>query len=311
MKKIKKVKLSPLLSQYLNWPMILSVWLLMMAGAVFVINHDAGIVCAAFVFVYIVIVFIIYGIKRYRILSGILEYAAAYGQVQKQFLKELFLPYAVLDTHGHMLWGNDEFRQIIENVKAAKRNISNIFPELKQEIFPKDQMDVELSLVFKERTYRVIIRRIQAVEFYHSAQLKNMQLLQAPPKISEDLNTLLVLCLYDVTEIMECKRQIQEERMVVGLLYIDNYEESLESVDEVRRSLLSALIERKINKYMQNLDGIIKKLEKDKYIVIFKQKYLAQMQENRFSLLEEVRSINIGNEIAITISIGKIGRAHV
>ena len=120
MKKIKKVKLSPLLSQYLNWPMILSVWLLMMAGAVFVINHDAGIVCAAFVFVYIVIVFIIYGIKRYRILSGILEYAAAYGQVQKQFLKELFLPYAVLDTHGHMLWGNDEFRQIIENVKAAK-----------------------------------------------------------------------------------------------------------------------------------------------------------------------------------------------
>ena len=183
-------------------------------------------------------------------------------------------------------------------------NISNIFPELKQEIFPKDQMDVELSLVFKERTYRVIIRRIQAVEFYHSAQLKNMQLLQAPPKISEDLNTLLVLCLYDVTEIMECKRQIQEERMVVGLLYIDNYEESLESVDEVRRSLLSALIERKINKYMQNLDGIIKKLEKDKYIVIFKQKYLAQMQENRFSLLEEVRSINIGNEIAITISIG-------
>ncbi len=304
MKKIKKVKLSPLLSQYLNWPMILSVWLLMMAGAIFVINHDAGIVCAAFVFVYIVIVFIIYGIKRYRILSGILEYAAAYGQVQKQFLKELFLPYAVLDTHGHMLWGNDEFRQIIENVKAAKRNISNIFPELKQEIFPKDQMDVELSLVFKERTYRVIIRRIQAVEFYHSAQLKNMQLLQAPPKISEDLNTLLVLCLYDVTEIMECKRQIQEERMVVGLLYIDNYEESLESVDEVRRSLLSALIERKINKYMQNLDGIIKKLEKDKYIVIFKQKYLAQMQENRFSLLEEVRSINIGNEIAITISIG-------
>lgn len=303
MKKIKRVKLSPELAKYLNWPILMSVLLVLMVPILFMADREAGIISAIFVFGYILIAAWVYLVKRRYILSGILDYAADYGQIQKQFLKELFLPYAVLDMQGHMLWGNDEFRQIIENGKAAKRNISNIFPELTMEVFPKDLMDVEVSLVFHERNYRAVLRKIQAEEFFQNAQ-QGSSLLQAPPKLAEDLNTLLILCLYDETEIVECKRHIQEDSMIVGLIYIDNYEESLESVDEVRRSLLAALIERKINKYMQNMDGIIKKMEKDKYITIFKQKYLAQIQEMRFSILDEVRSINIGNEIAITISIG-------
>ena len=92
--------------------------------------------------------------------------------------------------------------------------------------------------------------------------------------------------------------------MILGLLYIDNYEEALDTIDEVRRALLAALIDRKINKYMQTIDAIIRKLEKDKYIVIFKSKYLPQLQMNRFQVLEEVRSVNIGNEMAVTISLG-------
>jgi c-di-AMP phosphodiesterase-like protein len=275
-----------------------------MVPFLFMADKKAGILCAAFVAVYIAAAIFIYALRRRRILNGILEYAADYGQIQKKFLKELFLPYAVLDTQGHMLWGNDEFRRIIENVKAAERNINNIFPELTAAVFPKDQMDVEVSIVFKERNYRAVIRKIQAEEFLNDNAIQKAEVVQAPPKLAEDLNTLVVVCLYDETDIVECRRQIQEERMIVALIYIDNYEESLDSVDEVRRSLLAALIDRKINKYMQNMDGIIKKLEKDKYIAIFKQKYLIQMQENRFSLLDEVRSIDIGNDIAITISIG-------
>ena len=96
----------------------------------------------------------------------------------------------------------------------------------------------------------------------------------------------------------------KEQKLITGLLYIDNYEEALESIDEVRRSLLVALVDRKINKYMQNIDAIIKKLEKDKYIFVFQQKYLPDLQNAKFSLLEEVRSVNIGNDMSVTISIG-------
>ena len=88
------------------------------------------------------------------------------------------------------------------------------------------------------------------------------------------------------------------------MIYLDNYEEALASVEEVRRSLLTALIDRKINKYISGLDGISKKLEKDKYLIILRKKAIEQLKENRFDLLEEVKTVNIGNEMAVTISIG-------
>ncbi|MDE5599232.1 MAG: DHH family phosphoesterase, partial [Lachnospiraceae bacterium] len=77
-----------------------------------------------------------------------------------------------------------------------------------------------------------------------------------------------------------------------------------ESVEEVRRSLLIALIDRKVNKYIAALDGICKKIEKDKYLIIMRKKAAVLLQENRFDLLEDVKTVNIGNEMAVTLSIG-------
>ena len=110
--------------------------------------------------------------------------------------------------------------------------------------------------------------------------------------------------LYDETEMVQLEETIAAEKLTVGLLYIDNYEETVASIDEVRQSLLMALIDRKINKYMQGIDAISKKLEKDKFLFVFKQEHLKDLKETRFSILEEVRAINIGNDQTCTISIG-------
>ena len=80
---------------------------------------------------------------------------------------------------------------------------------------------------------------------------------------------LLVLYLCDETEILRCKQQINNQRLVAGLIYLDNYDEALESVEEVRRSLLVALIDRKITKYFTAMEGIVKKLENDKVTPFF------------------------------------------
>ena len=110
--------------------------------------------------------------------------------------------------------------------------------------------------------------------------------------------------LFDETEELFYKQEIDRQKLVAGLIYLDNYDEALESVEEVRRSLLSALIDRKINKYLTNLDGIVKKLEKDKYLFVIKQESAEVLQEDRFALLEEVKTVNIGNDMAVTLSIG-------
>ena len=90
----------------------------------------------------------------------------------------------------------------------------------------------------------------------------------------------------------------------MGLVYIDNYEEALDSTDDVRRSLLAGLIDKRVNKYFSPGSAIVRKLEKDKYIVVFRYNFLEKLMQDRFSLLEEIKSIKIGNEMTLTLSMG-------
>lgn len=120
----------------------------------------------------------------------------------------------------------------------------------------------------------------------------------------EDYDSCLyAMYLYDETALKLALRENDAQSLAVGLIYLDNYEEALASVEEVRRSLLKALIDRKVNKYISSFDGICQNIEKDKYLVILKKKSVMQMQEQRFELLEDVKTVNIGNEMAVTLSI--------
>ena len=120
----------------------------------------------------------------------------------------------------------------------------------------------------------------------------------------KDVTALMAVYLVDDTEEKRYLQRMHDERIVVGLIYIDNYDEALESIDELRRSLLAGLVERKISKYITNGSGIVKKLEKDKYLLVFNYKYLETLREDIFSILEDVRTTDIGNAMAVTLSIG-------
>ena len=86
-------------------------------------------------------------------------------------------------------------------------------------------------------------------------------------------------------------------------IYIDNYDEILDDIDSVKRSMLIAVADRKINKFIQNVSGVVKRTERDKYFVVFEQKYLDKIKENKFSILDEIKTINLGNSMHMTLSI--------
>jgi c-di-AMP phosphodiesterase-like protein len=99
-------------------------------------------------------------------------------------------------------------------------------------------------------------------------------------------------------------RKIRADRFVVGLIYIDNYEDALDHVDDIRRSLFAGLIDKRVNKYFTTGASIVRKLEKDKYIVVFKYQFLEKLMADKFSLLEDIKTVKIGNDMTITLSIG-------
>lgn len=295
-----KLKLSNALRMYLLWPIILTILLLGMNLSIYMIDKKAGFVMTGFVLVYFLIAITIYFLKRHKIAAELVQYAMDYGQVQKHLLKELALPYAILDVDGRMQWANDEFLDIIQEKKSAKHSITNIFPEVIIDRFPKSEKDEILHAMFHQRNYRILLRKVIAPEIDSDMNWNDYD----AEEIWKNQNALIAMYLFDETEIISLQKENKDQKLVTGLLYIDNYEEALESIDEVRRSLLIALVDRKINKYMQGIDAVIKKLEKDKYLFVFQQKYLSNLQSSKFSILEEVRSVNIGNDMSVTISIG-------
>ena len=75
--------------------------------------------------------------------------------------------------------------------------------------------------------------------------------------------SMIAAYIFDQTMLKMYMEQNENQRMVVGLIYIDNYEELLDNVDEVKQSMLLALTDQKINKFIQNISGIVKKTEKE------------------------------------------------
>ena len=110
--------------------------------------------------------------------------------------------------------------------------------------------------------------------------------------------------LFDETEIVNMVRKGVDEQMVIGSIYIDNYDETLEQETDVKRSFVVAMIDRAVSNYFQNCGGVVRKTEKDRYYVNFKRKYLANFQRDKFDLLDEVKSIDTGSDIPVTLSIG-------
>ena len=163
-------------------------------------------------------------------------------------------------------------------------------------LLPKNDVDhVELEVTYRERSYQAELRKVSLEGFSEKEEL-----LQIP----EEQEYFVAVSLRDVTELNAYIRENEDQRMIAGLIYIDNYDEVMESVEEVRQSLLVALIDRKINKYIGDVDGIVKKLEKDKYFIVLRKDAYKKLKEDKFSLLEEVKQVNIGNSRSATLSIG-------
>jgi c-di-AMP phosphodiesterase-like protein len=151
-----------------------------------------------------------------------------------------------------------------------------------------------MNLEYNDRQYSALVKKIQ---FDGSVG-------EGENLVNVKSDNLIALYLFDTTELNHYKKENEDQKLVAGLLYIDNYEEVMENTEEVRHSLVEALVDRRINMYLRSIDAIGKKVEKDKYLFVFQHKYLPQLKETKFAILDEVKSINVGNEIPITLSIG-------
>lgn len=291
----KNVKFKGQLKLYMQWPMFLILLLLAMNVAMYALDIKAGILMSIFVCIYTAIVAVLYYYNKQILVNELINFATGYGQIQKKLLQELEIPYTLLDENGRVVWMNTAFKNIVGKTKDYKKSITNLFPTLTKDKFPVTDESSCVHITMDDSDYRVEMRRIMLEHIAESINILETE---------EYEGYFIAVYLFDETELNRYIKSNKEQQLVAGLIYIDNYDEVIEGVEEVRSSLLVALIDRKINKYISSIDGIVKKMEKDKYFVVLKQVCLEQLEAKRFELLDDVKTVNIGNELPITLSIG-------
>lgn len=290
-----KAKYSGHLKIHWQWNVVLALTLFVLAIALFWIDYRAGLITLAFTAAYFLVVLWLYFHYKPKILRELVDFAISYAQVQKVILQEFQIPSALLEPDGRIMWMNDQMYELTGKSNGYRKNISTLFPEISRGVLPGDGWDRDLAVEYKEQSFRARIQKISLDELLDDVELVEQE---------NEHDYLYMVYLFDETDLKRYIKENREQRPVAGLVYIDNYEEAMDRVDEVHQSLLNVLVDRKINKYFSAMEGLVKKLEKDKYLVIMNQKSLDALEEDRFSILEGVKTINIGNEAGMTISIG-------
>lgn len=275
-------------------PIYIAVLLILLNIVLYFVNFAAATVISVFIVFYVVICIYMQFSLKPGIMHDIIAFSSNYSQVQRQLLYELSVPYCLLDNNGKILWLNKAMIACTGRKKDFKKNISAIFPEITENIFPAGDDAKEIRITFDNRDYCVEMKRIRA----------DMLLCDTGLVESSEADSFIALYMFDETDINMYLQKLKDERFVVGLIYIDNYEEALESIDDVRRSLFIGLIDKRVNKYFSAGEAIVRKLEKDKYLAVFTYKYLEKLLADKFSILEDIKSVKIGNEMTLTLSIG-------
>lgn len=291
----QNLKLKGRLRNYLYLPLYLTILLVLLNIPIYFFDKRAGGMVTVFLLVYFVCVLMVFLRNKPVLTREMINFATQYATVQKRLLNNFEVPYALLDVNGRILWLNKKFAEVTGKGKEYHKSIFSIFPSITKEQLMKEENEASFQVVWEDKIFRAETNRI-----YFESMTEESNIVEA----EEKEQYLLALYLFDETELNHYIKENEDQKLVAALVYIDNYEEALDSIEDVKRSLLVALVDRKVNNYFSEVDALVRKTEKDKYFVVFKYKYLAQLEEDKFSLIEDVKSVKVGNEMAVTLSIG-------
>ncbi len=265
------------LRQSLHWPLYLLPLLLILVLLMTWINPYAGLITGVITGCYGA--FLIWWMLSWRrqMEGELIEFGTEFVSNQYERLMSLPRPYCIIGNKGEVLWVNREFEALLPEEEDSF-SIESMCPGLIKKL-PEPGVKRTEHIKWKDRAYQFDIQLISERTGMYS------------------------VFLFDETTHLKTLAELEAQRAVIGQVYIDNYEEVMGSTEQVRQSLLAALIERKLSRYFGQFDAQIRKVEKDKYSVFMQKKGLDAAMEDHFSILEDVKTLNIGNTTAVTLSI--------
>ena len=196
-------------------------------------------------------------------------------------------PLVITDMAGEINWYNDWFGETVGQGDLFGRFIQDYIPGIQISKFIEDEEQTKINLTIGDNHYEI---------------WGNI----AGGKAGSD-RRLVVIYFVDKTKEVRMEQLREDERMIEAIVSIDNYDEVLKETPDSNHGALLGEIDQKINAWINIGSGVMRKYEKDKFVVFFSNKNFKKIVDNKFAVLDEVRAIDKDNQIPATLSIG-IGR---
>ena len=274
------------------WPLAIGILFAALTAAAFFVDTKAGFAALILTALYLVLLLAFYLVLRKRIVRKLSEFGSAYSQVQNRMLRRILIPFALTDSKGNVYWANDAFRSEFNIKKNQETAMQAIFPDLK---FLEGN---DFHLEREGKFYRVDKTDL-------TSDVSTPEDLKTDPSKS-----LFMVYVKDETDAVVSKRTLEDERAVLALVYLDNYDEIMDGVEYEQQSILAALLERKLSKYVANYKSVIRKMEKDRYFFVAPHKAIVQMEADKFPILDDIKTVNVGgqqNTVTVSMGIGMGG----
>lgn len=248
--------------------------------------HDTKIALAELAFAMLLLIYV--AVIAFLRRKDIDEYTAMIiereDSVAHNSLHMLPMPVTVLSIDGMIMWYNELFVQMIGNDSLYNVSISELIEDIKWSEILKSTGEIDIKVGYKDRKYRLTGRIIK--------------------NVGDDSSYSVLLYFVDITELEDIKTRYDNEKVVTGLIVVDNYDEIFQKMDDSESQQTSAQINKCIVQWVEEGKGVLKRIERDRYLVLFENQYLNDYISKKFDILERVRQIGEGIRQPISVSIG-------
>ena len=186
---------------------------------------------------------------------------------------------------GALIWANDGFVDLSGfRDKLHEQKITDLMPEFKMDWLVSGKREYPGDVGVNGRRYRIFGTTVRA----------------------DDPSKTMLAALYftDLTDLYLIRDEYIRSRPVVSIILIDNYEELTKNLTESATSNLNASLNEAITAWAEGYHGLLRRMERNRYLLIFEKRDLNDAIANKFSILEQMHSVTNPSGVAASISFG-------
>ena len=224
--------------------------------------------------------------RKGEISNYINELTISMDSAAKNTLINSPFPLIILETDGNVIWRSSKFNKEFANV-GINKYIDDITKEIKIDIDNNNIPTVNKEIKIEEKTYHIIGDYVKIKQKDRKKTNKYMT----------------ILYFIDVSENKELLQKYNDSRTCIGIIMIDNYDEIIQRIAAEEKPQVMAKIEKALYDWAGETQGVMIKTERETFVYVFEEKYLSQMQNEKFSILDKIKEIKTSEKLQITLSI--------